>query len=103
MKKLSLDLDALDVESFATDTARRQAGTVHGYITIACGNTPNGTCDNTCQCSNQCNTWDTACGGDTGTCTKDQTCNCPTVIGYSCEYDTCNLPNCTGPATCQGC
>jgi hypothetical protein len=91
MKKLSLDLDTLNVESFSTAPAERAGGTVRGYITL--------------QCSDGCNTWDTACGGgsETCTCTKDQTCNCPTVIGYSCEFDTCDLPDCTGPATCEGC
>ena len=87
MKKLTLDLDALNVESFLTAAADDKSGTVHGHITLQCSGGAD-TCDN-------CNT--AACN------TKDVTCSCPTVINYSCEYDTCDLPDCTGPATCEGC
>jgi hypothetical protein len=73
MKKLTLDLDQLTVESFATDAARRAAGTVRGnaaeseYLTdctactgivqcpsgISCDSEPSchGSCDGSCTTS----------------------------------------------------
>ncbi|HEX8692711.1 MAG TPA: hypothetical protein VF746_09845 [Longimicrobium sp.] len=73
MKKLTLNLEALAVESFATDDAERGAkGTVHAHNHTRGGHvTCGGTCDaaNTCDCQitspvscleTQCN--DTFCG-----------------------------------------
>lgn len=79
MKKLTLDLEALAVDSFATDIADEKVGTVHAFITLNCSLD---TCDN-------CNT--SACN------TKDFTCSCPTVIGLTCQYDTCGVCNQTDP------
>jgi len=79
MKKLILDLDAIDVESFPTGTTGEKPGTVHAHITLQCSED---TCDN-------CNTTD--CDS------KNFTCTCPTVIGLTCEYPTCGQCNPTDP------
>lgn len=71
MRKLTLELDALSVESFATGDERRRIGTVHGHDTVetewctgygdpACDvsrrgcQTPHHTCYGTCGCSEGC-------------------------------------------------
>ena len=46
MKKLTLDLDALRVESFDTDADAREQGTVHAHAEIGAENT-----DRTCKVS----------------------------------------------------
>lgn len=82
MKKLTLDVDALQVESFATEAAGRgRRGTVYGRNHTRGGHfTCGGTCDgaNTCDCPvtadptclEPCGT--TLCGGDTAdTCPVD--------------------------------
>lgn len=92
MKKLSLTLDNLLVESFATlSEPMPPKGTVRGHITY------NGDCgpSNSCQwCATytDCDTGYTNCGPDCG---KDQptqywevTC-LPTCAGNTCDYDTC--------------
>lgn len=38
MKKISLDLDTLQVETFSTDNTEGEAGTVYGHIPSAVGN-----------------------------------------------------------------
>jgi hypothetical protein len=90
MKKLSLSLDSLNVESFAVDGPHRQPGTVRAHISIACPDS------DVCNTTN-CNTWDTACGGGTWstcTCTEAHTCDYPTVDPQlTCRYDTCGVCN----------
>lgn len=87
MKKLTLDLDALRVESFDTDRARDERGTVRGNaVTLD----ENPTCDggNTC--------WD-SCDGVCGTyycVTLDASCG----QNHSCVW-TCG---CTHYVTCDG-
>lgn len=70
MDKLNLNLDELSVDSFATDDASDNTGTVRGhaetYELVSCYDTGCNTCDdytcgNTCGCG----------GGDTDTCTDD--------------------------------
>lgn len=85
MKKITLDLDDLKVESFETTAEASDApGTVHGYITrdltlcdqctdSTCGSTCGGscspTCTNTCAptcaqtCSSTCDSTCSGCGG----------------------------------------
>ncbi len=60
MKKLSLDLDQLTVESFDTSTTERPAGTVraHGYTDTTCRQL-------LCDCGPTNVTCDTACYQDT--------------------------------------
>ena len=91
MQKLKLDLNALTVESFTTAAGEARAGTVRGHTSF-------GQCDPTYDCSNDCNTWDTACGGGyvTQGCTEQNTCYCPTVEGLTCMYETCGACNPTG-------
>ena len=85
MKKLALNLDQLAVESFATDAAERPAGTVRG----------NGISEEHTICITNCGTC-TICPGcysDGGTCdlggscanTCQESCNCPTFAGETCE------------------
>ena len=54
MRKISLDVNALQVESFETDSEDgTKRGTVHGYLTqIGCPGTQN-TCNQT-RCGQQC-------------------------------------------------
>lgn len=60
MKKIKLELDRLDVESFAVTPARSGGGTVHGHDTPGC--TPAGTCETLFTCyDNSCN--DNTCNG----------------------------------------
>jgi hypothetical protein len=91
MQKLRLNLNALDVESFATAAGEGSLGTIHGQASF-------GQCDPTYNCSNACNTWDTACGGGYITlgCTEANTCPLPTVEGLTCMYETCGTCNPTG-------
>jgi hypothetical protein len=74
MKKLTLDLDALDVESFPTAAAVENVGTVHGHITLYCS-------DQSCD---HCNTL--ACDS------KFEQCM-PTLDGLTCMYETCGMCN----------
>lgn len=70
-RKLSLDLEALDVESFATQRAdaETEKGTVHAHISQLCTR-ENG-----------------------ATCGTNNTCN----FGYTCDGDyTCNFRSCDG-------
>ena len=77
MKKLTLDLDALDVESFPMDAAGEKLGTVHAYITLHCEDT-----------WEHCNT--IACDSRNEQCA-------PTLDGLTCMYDTCGMCNPTDP------
>jgi hypothetical protein len=50
MRKLRLEVDALEVESFALGTEPKKQGTIYAHISDRCGDpSNNGTCDgNTC-------------------------------------------------------
>jgi hypothetical protein len=48
MKKIKLELDRLDVESFAVTPARGERGTVRGHDTVGC--TPAGACETLFTC-----------------------------------------------------
>lgn len=92
MKKLSLDIDALAVESFdTTGDAALRAGTVrgHGFTETTCGqficDCPTGSGD-TCQPE--------LCGGETDDCTAG---TCPSVVGHTCVQPSC-FYSC--PSTC---
>lgn len=81
MKKLTLDHEALKVESFATDAPAEEAGTVHGQAQTE---------------------WDT-CPGRGPTCDSGETCfdSCdPTVCPpptITCFHDSCFPQFCTNP------
>lgn len=110
VKKLSLNLDELAVESFDTTKASRPAGTVRGYgftettcNQIICDCPTGGTCDTDC---GQYTCVDDTCGGATcgSSCVNicpptdagERTCNQPSCF-YSCacvsqaEYTVCCL------------
>lgn len=48
MKKIKLELDRLDVESFTVTPARAESGTVHGHVSPGC--TPAGACETLFTC-----------------------------------------------------
>jgi hypothetical protein len=79
MKKLTLDVDALQVESFATETAARgRGGTVHAH---------NHTRGNHLTCG--------------GTCDGGNTCNCPITAEVTC-LEPCGTTLCGETSTCGG-
>lgn len=97
MKKLKLDLDDLEVESFQTtpDTGDSQEGTVYGYISDGPGNTCDAGCTNNTACP--------VCT-DFG-CTNHTHCNQNTCHGCTahtnCGQNTChNCPCPTEPVMC---
>jgi hypothetical protein len=103
MRKLSLDLDAIQVESFSTQSAAAARGTVdarQGRETWTCPVPTQDTCAGTCEysCNGTCGG-----GGTTGsTCvscaqTCDLTCNTCAATCDSCMA-TCNFA--TGPQRC---
>ncbi|WP_420129070.1 hypothetical protein [Longimicrobium sp.] len=84
MRKVKLDLDTLDVESFTTSGAEKDSGTVLGHASLAC----TGENGNTCGGGNSCH------GGYT--CDGAATCNyrtCDTVCGtyYCVTADSCQF------------
>lgn len=93
MKKLSLALENLSVESFTTDAASARRGTVEArsgmtYIDESCYGTCNGTCyPNTCATCD----WSCGCGGTAGGYTCNGSCAGPTC-GDTCNYATCYQP-----------
>jgi len=98
MKKLSLALEDLAVESFTTDGAASRRGTVEArsgttYRDESCG----GTCVQTCypaSCASCAFTCDASCGGCGGsgfTC-AGATCGSEATCGGTCDYATCAQP-----------
>ncbi len=94
MKKLRLELDNLQVESFATDRGEGDRGTVEGHISTRC--TGGGM---TCDAGNTC--------GDNATCGQNATCyvscngSCPnpcTNENSYCFNNSCF--NCSYPQIC---
>jgi len=86
MKKLSLDLDALQVESFDTQPVEPGRGTVHAAQ---------------CYCSCCCSGYNTCYGADT--CEAGWTCNNTCAPYQTCPgYNTCVSCNtCPGQWTCD--
>jgi hypothetical protein len=97
-RKLKLDLDALQVESFDTTSAgHRHDGTVFGqqctcYTQCTCPGCP--TCDASCNgtCEASCNgTCDATCNGTCGA-SCNGTCDYCTAYDYTCRnIGTCNM------------
>jgi len=77
MAKLKLDLDALEVESFGTDTADRARGTVHGNSTISELPCTLDTCHHSCGWS-EIDCWTQGCRTDFDTCHDFGSC-CPAI------------------------
>jgi hypothetical protein len=81
MKKMVLDLDALTVESFATD-APQGRGTVVGAMKVTPGGSEIDACPSAWNCSINGTCMDQICGGDTsvgscnGTCDFNSGCGC---------------------------
>lgn len=92
MKKLSLRVDDLLIESFTTGDARARLGTVDAHsLTNYGAQTCNGYPANTCIGYGTCFTcYFTQCGTCDGVCTQDATCN---TCNNTCDY---NQPGC-GP------
>ena len=84
-KKLTLDVESLDVESFVPAVSAEVLGTVHGYITLRCTDTCSAN-DPSCDACNS-----MACGNSV-----DAPC-APTFYGITCEYETCGACNPTDP------
>ena len=88
MRKLTLDIDAIQVESFSTHSAAAARGTVNaqqGRETWTCTAAGQDTCDYTCD---------------------DATCGCPAPSNYvSCVscVQTCGGNTCNGALTCGTC
>jgi hypothetical protein len=108
MKKLSLDLEQLAVESFATDAGRKPYGTVRGHVNsnttcfqIICDCPTGGTCDTDCgqvTCGADCGSGNPSCAD---TCFCSNTCPANTCA-YSCE-GTCGCPTWSPNETCGIC
>jgi hypothetical protein len=79
-KKLKLDLDALEVESFASDEAQSERGTVHGLGRETDPRACPGTANWNCSVGDGC-TW------------GPYTCNvtCPAECHYTDGYDSCRV------------
>jgi hypothetical protein len=94
MKKLKLQLDDLQVDTFQTTAPERPKGTVFGeqctcYTQCTCPGCP--TCANYGTCDASCNgTCDASCNG-----TCEATC---ASCNYTCEY-TCDYAQCGGTET----
>lgn len=92
MRKLTLNLDQLAVDSFNTVAERRSEGTVFGeqctcYTNCTCPGCP--TCDVSCDgtCGDTCGD---SCGGSCGDSCYHHSCNyCPTHQDPTCGYGTC--------------
>lgn len=78
MKKIKLELDRLQVESFAVTRERSEGGTVHGHATPGC--TPAGACETLFTC------YEYTCNG--GSCDQQPSCG---HLAYTCTDcgDTC--------------
>ncbi|HET7461786.1 MAG TPA: hypothetical protein VFJ82_11090 [Longimicrobium sp.] len=83
MKKLKLELDSMEVESFETATTEQDPGTVRAHLTYdpeaGCGPTEESRCVTDCGCSGM---W-TCPGSIPGTCDGGVTC-----------YGTCHTAQC---------
>lgn len=79
MAKIRLDLEALAVDTFATDGARRAAGTVHAHATNPWDCVYSATGQNDCPCNSQASCFD-----------------CIYSAVLTCQ-DTCSAPGCDGP------
>jgi hypothetical protein len=98
MRKLRLDLDALQVDTFGTESVRRKEyGTVRAHISALCTNTCDTVQDFTCADQN-------TCGGDT--CGADYTCrfeSCGACGTYYCATGdpSCDAFSCVYTCTCN--
>ncbi|HEX6750484.1 MAG TPA: hypothetical protein VF092_24560 [Longimicrobium sp.] len=99
--KISLDLDALTVESFEMGTDfHSMLGTVEGHLSPTCNTRAACSCGSACEgtCFNTCDTCDASCLGTCGTCAGQNTCGGSTCVGTCGEatcaascYDTCGI------------
>ncbi len=102
MKKLKLDLDDLEVESFQTtpDAGDSQEGTVYGYLSFGPGNT----CDAGCTGNTACRvcTNHTLCGQNTcgAGCTDHTNCGQNTCAGGCTANTNCGQYTCAAGCEC---
>jgi hypothetical protein len=99
MRKIRLDLEALEVESFDTGDGQPPRGTVQGLgathtCDLQCNNTPNGTCDGGMTCL----LWDTCLESNCGYYSCAYT--CPPSAGETCD-PSCNYCLQSGSPTCR--
>jgi hypothetical protein len=90
MRKLKLDIDGLDVQSFVTGGEMGRSGTVHGQFVTAD--------TDTCTQGAECHT------GGSGSLSGGMSYDCPyTQRYYSCDPAICGLytQNCTAYASCN--
>jgi hypothetical protein len=91
MRKLTLKLDDLSVDSFDTSAVRREKGTVFGEQCTCWTNCGQNTCPGCYTCDASCNgTCHDSCNG---------TCDCPS--GNTCDW-SCQATDCWG-YTCGNC
>jgi hypothetical protein len=100
MKKLTLDLDQLTVDSFNTVAPAAKRGTVHAEQECTCYTNCYTYC-NTCPGCPTCD--DSACNGSCGgTCFGENTCD--TCVGQvTCGGRTCDYSRTAGYPYCQCC
>jgi hypothetical protein len=101
MKKIKLDVDALDVESFEPSEAKGERGTVKGLLTAYYELCHEGdTWQGSCTCEPTCNAdtcYNCQSAGCTPACplTQGSTCGERTCTGMCClMYDTIASPDC---------
>lgn len=101
MKKIKLDLDALNVESFTTASARVGTGTVRARESADMGDTVfDNTCGHYATCDQQCAPWTRQDGCETGLgCTTENS----AAPYHTCEPDTCGLTLCIYSADMNSC
>src|SRR4051812_35641292 len=99
MRKVRLDLEALEVESFETGPAGDVGGTVQGRIAthtcdLQCNLSPGGTCNGELTCL----IWDSCVESNCGYYSCDYT--CPASVGETCD-PSCNVCRESGQPTCR--
>ncbi|MEM7354333.1 MAG: hypothetical protein AAF657_26240 [Acidobacteriota bacterium] len=106
MKKLKLDLDDLEVESFQTtpEAGDSEEGTVYGYLSFGPGNTCDDGCTNNtfCRVCTQLGcTAQTNCNQNTcpAGCTDQTNCNQNTCVGCTAQTN-CNQYTCAAGCQC---
>ena len=97
MRKLSLKLDELAVESFQTDGMQEQRGTVAGYVVSmdgGCVTDEGQSCGGSCPYEGTCGEW--SCGGNCGSYYGTCGGSCAVTCGDTCYYTCANGMTCHG-------
>lgn len=94
MKKLRLELDNLNVQSFATTDGETGTGTVEGYISLRCSQG-----DHTCNGGNTCDGVGDTCNPENScyvSCAGSCPCDPDDPTFYASDCDTCYWTQCPG-------